>query len=184
VVRTTHEALGISHGNHCLRPQAGPLFPVLPYICTILSSSPLPSPSSLPHLAPYVQHTRLYSRSLYPAAYKLAVPKMCCVQSTCQARSLTPGPGQPCDPGDMLAMAAVSHGGHLPSHSGWIPLTCPVLLKDRPQEVKETLLPRKCPSASERYLCPQAMHKKAIKPNPHPDPWDHRFPGPPVCPTM
>jgi hypothetical protein len=33
-------------------------------------------------------------------------------------------------------------------------------LKDRPQEVKETLLlPRKCLFASERHLCPQAMQK-------------------------
>jgi hypothetical protein len=53
------------------------------------------------------------------------------------------------------------------------------------QEVKETLLlPRKCQSATERHLCPQAMHKKAIKPNPHPDPWDHGFLSPsafPLC---
>jgi hypothetical protein len=48
-------------------------------------------------------------------------------------------------------------------------------LKDRPQEVKETLLLlRKGLSAFERHLRPQAIHKKkAIKPNPHPDPWDH-----------
>jgi hypothetical protein len=32
-------------------------------------------------------------------------------------------------------------------------------LKDRPQEVKETLLPRKLLFASERHLCPQAMQK-------------------------
>jgi hypothetical protein len=33
-------------------------------------------------------------------------------------------------------------------------------LKDRPQEVKETLLlPRKGLFASERHLCPQAMQK-------------------------
>jgi hypothetical protein len=54
-----------------------------------------------------------------------------------------------------------------------------VVLKDRLQEVKKTLLPRKCLSAFERYPCPQATHKKkAIKPNPHLDPWDHRFPVP------
>jgi hypothetical protein len=34
-------------------------------------------------------------------------------------------------------------------------------VKDRPWEVKETLLlSRKCPSASERHLCPQAIHKE------------------------
>jgi hypothetical protein len=34
-------------------------------------------------------------------------------------------------------------------------------LKDGPQEVEETiLLPRKCPSASERHLCPQSIHKE------------------------
>jgi hypothetical protein len=32
-------------------------------------------------------------------------------------------------------------------------------LKNRPWEVKETLLPGKCPFASERHLCPQAMQK-------------------------
>jgi hypothetical protein len=32
-------------------------------------------------------------------------------------------------------------------------------LKDRPGEVKGTLLPRECPSASERHLRPQAMQK-------------------------
>jgi hypothetical protein len=33
-------------------------------------------------------------------------------------------------------------------------------LKDIPREVKETLLlPRKCPFASERHLCPQVMQK-------------------------
>jgi hypothetical protein len=58
-------------------------------------------------------------------------------------------------------------------------------LKDGPQEVKETLLlPRKWLSASERHLCPQAMHKKAIKPNPHPCSQDHQFLGPPAYPTM
>jgi hypothetical protein len=42
-------------------------------------------------------------------------------------------------------------------------------LKDRPLEVKETLLlPGECLYASERHLRPQAMHKKAIKPHsPH-----------------
>jgi hypothetical protein len=40
-------------------------------------------------------------------------------------------------------------------------------LKDRPQEVKETLLlPRKHPSASERHLHPQAIHKEKGKENP------------------
>jgi hypothetical protein len=35
-----------------------------------------------------------------------------------------------------------------------------ILVKDRPQEVKETLLlPRKCLFASERHLHPQAMQK-------------------------
>jgi hypothetical protein len=33
-------------------------------------------------------------------------------------------------------------------------------LKDRPWEVKETLLHRECPTASERYLHPQAMQKR------------------------
>jgi hypothetical protein len=32
-------------------------------------------------------------------------------------------------------------------------------LKDRPQKVKETLLPRKCLFAYERHLHPQAMQK-------------------------
>jgi hypothetical protein len=27
----------------------------------------------------------------------------------------------------MIAMEAISHGGCLPRHSGWIPLTCPML---------------------------------------------------------
>jgi hypothetical protein len=58
-------------------------------------------------------------------------------------------------------------------------------LKDGLWEVKETLLlSRKLQSASERHLHSQAMHKKAIKPNLHPDPWDHQFPGPPAFPTM
>jgi hypothetical protein len=48
-------------------------------------------------------------------------------------------------------------------------------VKEGLQEVKEILLPpRKHPSVSERHLCPQAIHKKAIKPNP-PHPWDHHF---------
>jgi hypothetical protein len=34
-----------------------------------------------------------------------------------------------------------------------------VNLKDRPLEVKETLLPRKCLFASERHLHPQATQK-------------------------
>jgi hypothetical protein len=60
-----------------------------------------------------------------------------------------------------------------------------LFLKDGGQEVKETLLfPKKRPSASERHLHPQAMHKKAIKPNPQPDPRDHWFLGPPAFPTM
>jgi hypothetical protein len=34
-------------------------------------------------------------------------------------------------------------------------------VKDRPHDVKETiLLPRKCLSASEKHLCPQAIHKE------------------------
>jgi hypothetical protein len=58
-------------------------------------------------------------------------------------------------------------------------------LKDRPQKVKDTLLPRKHPSAFERHLCPQAINKKqAIKPNPYPDPGYHQFPGPPSFPAM
>jgi hypothetical protein len=41
--------------------------------------------------------------------------------------------------------------------------------KDRPWEVKETLLlPRKLLFAYERHLCPQAMQKLAIKSTPHP----------------
>jgi hypothetical protein len=35
-----------------------------------------------------------------------------------------------------------------------------------------------------RHLCPQVILKKAIKPNPQPDPRDHGFPGPPAFPTM
>jgi hypothetical protein len=59
-------------------------------------------------------------------------------------------------------------------------------LNDGLQEVKETSPPRKCPSALEKHLCPQAIHKKkkAIKPNHHPDPWDHQFLGSPVFPSM
>jgi hypothetical protein len=38
------------------------------------------------------------------------------------------------------------------------------VVKDGLQEVKEILLlPRKCPSSSERHLCPQAIHKKGYK---------------------
>jgi hypothetical protein len=33
-------------------------------------------------------------------------------------------------------------------------------VKDGLQEVQETLLPRKCPSASERHLHPQVIHKE------------------------
>jgi hypothetical protein len=52
-------------------------------------------------------------------------------------------------------------------------------LKDRPQEVKKALpLPRESLSAFERHLCPQGIHKKGYKTNPHPDPRDHWFPGP------
>jgi hypothetical protein len=36
-------------------------------------------------------------------------------------------------------------------------------LKDGPQEVETLLLPRKRLSASERHLCPQAIHKKGYK---------------------
>jgi hypothetical protein len=61
-----------------------------------------------------------------------------------------------------------------------------VRVKDRPQEVKEILLlSRKCQSASERHLCPQAIHKeKSYKTHPHPDLWDHPFPGPLAFPNM
>jgi hypothetical protein len=38
-----------------------------------------------------------------------------------------------------------------------------VIVKDRPQEIKETLLlPRKCPSAFERDLCSQTIHTKRL----------------------
>jgi hypothetical protein len=51
--------------------------------------------------------------------------------------------------------------------------------------IKEILLlPRKPLSAPERHLCPPAMQKNAIKPNPQLDPWDHRFWVPlhsPIC---
>jgi hypothetical protein len=57
-------------------------------------------------------------------------------------------------------------------------------LKDRLREVKETLLPRKCPSASERHLSPQAMQKSYKNPIPTLTHWDHRFPGPPAFPIM
>jgi hypothetical protein len=36
-------------------------------------------------------------------------------------------------------------------------------MKDGPQKVKETLLPRKHPSAFERHLGLQAIHKKDCK---------------------
>jgi hypothetical protein len=58
-------------------------------------------------------------------------------------------------------------------------------LKDRLQEVKETLL------LGNAHLHPKGISalrqytkKKAIKTNPYPDPWDHRFPpGPLAFPT-
>jgi hypothetical protein len=40
--------------------------------------------------------------------------------SLLSAPFLTPGPRQP--PGGILVMAGLSHGGHLPSYLGWIPL--------------------------------------------------------------
>jgi hypothetical protein len=56
-------------------------------------------------------------------------------------------------------------------------------LKDRPQEVTETLLlPRKRLFASERHLCPQAIQKYAIKPTPHPDSCGSLVSGSPCIP--
>jgi hypothetical protein len=59
-------------------------------------------------------------------------------------------------------------------------------LKDRPQEVKETLFLQGMPVCFWKASPPSGNthRKRAIKPTPHPDSGNHRFPGPPGFPNM
>jgi hypothetical protein len=58
-------------------------------------------------------------------------------------------------------------------------------VKDRLQEVKDTLLlPGNTCLHLKGISTLRQCTKNAIKPNPHLDPWDHWFLGPPAFPTM
>jgi hypothetical protein len=78
----------------------------------------------------HAAHTHPHAPGLY-AWQPLGSLRQKCAVWTALIRFSKPRAMQPHGLGGMLAMAGLSHGGHLPSHSGWVlsahPSPLPVL---------------------------------------------------------